>query len=149
MWRKSFKTSVSIPSKRESAFQVYQHHRSNDRSVDSFNSLQTGKRISRTPEPWTSRLRAMPRFNSLQTGKRISSETGWRHLRHRRSSVSIPSKRESAFQAFNSLGLMIVVIFTFQFPPNGKAHFKPNGKCYRPYRIPVSIPSKRESAFQG
>ena len=38
----------------------------------------------------------------------------------------------------------------FQFPPNGKAHFKIETMMTDNFEYdPVSIPSKRESAFQG
>ena len=133
---------VSIPFKRESVSQVNSRHLqgflsefqfpSNGKAYlklvcfmdmvqqeESFNSLQTGKRISRlsiqgvshghqvsipfkresvsqatfTLEPF----RVLERFNSLQTGKRISRASG-RFALSNRSCVSIPFKRESVSQ---------------------------------------------------
>ena len=88
-----------------------------------FNSLQTGKRITRgyKQRDWKA---ASPCFNSLQTGKRITSVKVFGMLFSFFSYVSIPFKRESVSQA--SLSGDVGLAREFQFPSNGKAYHKLN-----------------------
>ena len=139
----------------------------------SFNSLQTGKRITRffpysnTKRRWQKVSIPFKRESVSQAGRRADDNP---HLRH----VSIPFKRESVSQeargndrdvtvtsCFNSLQtgkritskiihLSIFADLMFQFPSNGKAYHKqPNvptpTRCHRKV---VSIPFKRESVSQ-
>ena len=111
---------VSIPSERERAFQVLWVLIPNSEN-DLFQFPPNGK-------PHFKKNRNIARtgtklhFNSLRTGNRISS-VALQELENHAINISIPSERESAFQAT---------------------------QAYRKWDsyIPISIPSERESAFQ-
>ena len=62
-------TTVSIPFQRESVSKVWTCQKAQD-VYDSFNSLQTGKRIQST-NTFMCRRQRKRSFNSLQTGRRI------------------------------------------------------------------------------
>ena len=100
---------------------------------ESFNSLQTGKRITSEKEmvDWAVELWC---FNSLQTGKRITRPPtiyAGRDLTF----VSIPFKRESVSQDRISKECIVKRI-AFQFPSNGKAYHK---ETLKECSLPASI----------
>ena len=88
-------------------------------------------------------------FNSLQTGKRITRcPLCRRAVSHVR--VSIPFKRESGSQVAQARRLSRARSWLFQFPSNGKADHKRWERTHtRDYEHTVSIPFKRESGSQG
>ena len=137
------------------------------KTVSSFNSLQTGRRIARLL--YEIQLPDMPSFNSLQTGRRIASSCDWCLIIFS-VSFQFPSNgkayrkcghrfRRGEFFCFNSLqtGRRIASTITlfieeetvFQFPSNGKADRKV-ALDYLAVGIDpeVSIPFKREGGSQ-
>ena len=137
---------VSIPFKREKAFQVGQIWL-NPTTAESFHSLQTGKCIPSNPRQIGGVL--MDSFHSLQTGKCIPRPTppvhlasGQYHCFHSLQTgkciprlivakthaelptVSIPFKRESLSQVHKARTIRSKLI-KFPFPSNGKAYRKP------------------------
>ena len=88
-----------------------------------FNSLQTGKGIPSTGGRRGDRFYSESSFNSLQTGKGIPSIR--KHNEKIQSvKVSIPFKREKAFQDQPTPQRRILLNQMFQFPSNGKRHSK-------------------------
>ena len=163
---------VSIPFKRESVFKelqrqiVYEFY-----ILDSFNSLQTGKRIQSS----TCILYIIYMYILVSIPfKRESVFKEWWYYCYGRlfRRVSIPFKRESVFKvgrticsspashlSFNSLqtGKCIQSLLgirynpmkrKFQFPSNGKVYSKQESDNGTPKQINVSIPFKRESVFK-
>ena len=164
-------SSVSIPFKRESTLKVstkvvkrkviltfqfpsngkahwkWTSRRLYIRRWTSFNSLQTGKHTESMAKH-KSRKNRTAGFNSLQTGKHTERP----HALCRQQSrfaVSIPFKRESTLKAGRGRTGASQSRRGFQFPSNGKAHWKKIVEDNEPALVlEVSIPFKRESTLK-
>ena len=137
---------VSIPSKRESAFQGHLVKFDSGLLASRFNSLRTGNRISRRRfASRTLTIMSVSIPSERETAFQVEIESNHRRLLSivsipseresafqgrkrtslcRQTRVSIPSERESAFQAVTLKVCSTNLIESFQFPPNGKPLFK-------------------------
>ena len=133
--------TVSIPFKRESVSKGIKYTDETE-PLNSFNSLQTGKRIQRRLTQ-----RSIPRwilwFQFPSNGKAYPKVLPRTYPRSGEESVSIPFKRESVskVRSFDEGAIKT----KFQFPSNGKAYPKGNLGGKSGCREQVSIPFKRES----
>ena len=115
-------------------------------TMESFNSLQTGKHIQR----YSMLMTAPPlmRFNSLQTGKQRQSSTSGKILAPLRW-FQFPSNGKAYPKTLHT-SLTMYDMSRFQFPSNGKAQTKAiQMEMRRIARLKVSIPFKRESTDKG
>ena len=87
-------------------------------------------------------------FHSLQTGKCIARDLITFLYSRLKALVSIPFKRESAFQVADVESILNGHHKLFPFPSNGKVHSKDKNPPQLSRPNQVSIPFKRESAFQ-
>ena len=117
--------SVSIPFKRESVSQVTEMERGGIASQEVvFQFPSNGKAYHKNMNTSPTARLTLYSFNSLQTGKRITRSVDSRDTASKTQAVSIPFKRESVSQELIMPCLVPEIQESFQFPSNGKAYHK-------------------------
>ena len=161
---------VSIPSERESISKgTWNSPSSHSFSLESFNSLRTGKHIQRWEKYQRAYENEQRSFNSLRTGKHIqrcvvknlkvlgilfqfppNGKAYPKQIRRRNKGnnnwFQFPPNGKAYPKQTRYLRTLYVLGIKFQFPPNGKAYPKWKDRIPEyPLSGYVSIPSERES----